>query len=76
MGVVLCTGVLYPGIVQCDWICSVYVSFSNVVLWHLPKHLLLAKKKAAHKQKNINREETWYSVFRLEKHLVSYVTLQ
>jgi len=59
MGIVLYIGVLHPGIVQRDWICRVYVYFSNVVLWHLPNRLLLAKEKTANKQKNSNRVETW-----------------
>lgn len=51
------------------------VRFSLIYLY-FKKHnnLLIGKKKAVNKQKNINGEETGYSDFRLEKSLVSYVT--
>lgn len=41
----LYSGVLYPGTAQYAWICSICVSFSGAVLWHITRSLVSFQRK-------------------------------
>lgn len=43
----LYSGVLYPVTAQYDWICSVCISFSGVVPWHLTRSLASFQRRAS-----------------------------